>query len=269
MLAEEIKLRGEKKLSHPKSVLTSTQRVHPTQPFKSSGEVLQEKALSNVLKIEDSQQLVSSAEESPKFLVRKELHGLLQCISNAEGSPEISGHRWMYFIDSGGQPQFQEVLQAFIPNTAVLLLVFKLTEPLSDIPLSVYQSAEGSSYNLGSHALSNQHILLRLARMLVLGHSQPDTQKSMRIIFIGTFKDEYEKMLEERKEATDKGKEAIETVRDKEAKLERLFEDFKDNIVHDTEGKMIFQVNGLHAEDGKFDDPVVSELSGVLHTQLV
>ena len=157
---KEIKLSGEQKLSQ------STQGVHRAQPSTSSGKVLQREASANVSKIEGSPQLVSSAEESPKLLPRKELDGLLQCISHAKGSPEISDQQWMYFIDSGGQPQFQEVLQAFIPNTAVLLLVFKLTEPLSDIPLSVYQSAEGSSHNLGSHALSNLQILLRLARML-------------------------------------------------------------------------------------------------------
>ena len=66
----------------------------------------------------------------------------------------------------------------------------------------------------------------------------------------------------------DEGEGAIETVSDKEAKLEKLFEDFKGNIAHNAERKMIFQVNGLLAEDGKFDEPVVSELIGVLHNQL-
>ena len=55
-----------------------------------------------------------------------------------------------------------------------------------------------------------------------------------------------------------KEKKPLEQLEDKEKELlTRLFEDFKDNIVYDTDGKMIFQVNGLHAEDGKFDDPVV------------
>ena len=165
----------------------------------------------------------------------------------------------MYFIDSGGQPQFQEVLKAFIPNTAVLLLVFKLTERLSDIPFAEYQSAEGSSHILGSHALSNQQILLRLARMLVLDQDQSDT--AMQIIFIGTFRDEYQKMLAE-------GKEGIERVEEKQKLLERLFEPLRDNVVYYAQEDMIFQVNGLLAEDGEFGDLVVLKLRGVLNTLL-
>ena len=96
MLAEEIKLRGEEKLSRPRSVVAPPQEVH--RALKTSA---------NISRIEDSQHLVSSAEESPTSLAIKELGELLQHIPDAKGSPEISGHQWMYFIDSGGQPQFQ------------------------------------------------------------------------------------------------------------------------------------------------------------------
>ena len=75
-------------------------------------------------------------------------------------------------------------------------------------------------------------------------------------------------MLAERKEAMDEGEEAIEKAEDKERELARLFEKFKDNIAYNKEGKMIYQVNGLLAEGGKFDDPVVMELSEELHDQL-
>ena len=40
------------------------------------------------------------------------------------GASESISHgkqKWIYFIDSGGQPQFQEVLQAFISDTSVIL----------------------------------------------------------------------------------------------------------------------------------------------------
>ena len=40
--------------------------------------------------------------------------GISQSISHSK-------QKWIYFIDSGGQPQFQEVLQAFIPDTSVIL----------------------------------------------------------------------------------------------------------------------------------------------------
>ena len=49
------------------------------------------------------------------------------------GVSESISHRKqksIYFIDSEGQPQFQEVLQAFIPDTSVILQVFKLTKKI-------------------------------------------------------------------------------------------------------------------------------------------
>ena len=72
----------------------------------------------------------------------------------------------LYFIDSGGQSQFQEVLQAFIPNASLMLLAFKLTEKLSDIPSMVYQSNRQSFHSLGKYALTNEEIITRSARMV-------------------------------------------------------------------------------------------------------
>ena len=37
----------------------------------------------------------------------------------------------MHFVDSGGQPQFHEVLPAVIHNTALIVVVLNLNEELS------------------------------------------------------------------------------------------------------------------------------------------
>ena len=151
---------------------------------------------------------------------------------------------WIYFIDSGGQPQFQEVLQAFIPNTSVLLLAIKLTEKLSNCPLMEYEKS-GVKYSLGHHALSNQQILIRLAKMI------SSSESNMQIALAGTYYDEYVK--------TDT---PSETMEEKEQQLQEIFSSRKDDLIFrdSTCQNVIFPVNGLQAEVGKFDDPVVCQL---------
>ena len=159
--------------------------------------------------------------------------------------PATSYQEWIYFIDSGGQPQFQEVLQAFIPKTSVILLVFKLIEKLSDTPLMLYQKS-GVMYNLGPYALSNQEILIRLARMI---HSS--SESSMQVALLGTYHDEYIK-----------ADPPSETIEEKELCLQEIFSFCKKNVIfRDSECQnVIFPLNGLQAVEGKFDDPVVCKL---------
>ena len=158
--------------------------------------------------------------------------------------PATSRQEWIYFIDSGGQPQFQEILQAFIHNTSILLLAFKLTEKLSDSPLIKYEKS-GITYNLGSHALSSKEILIRLAKTICYSKS------NMQIALAGTHYDEYVK--------TDT---PSETMEEKEQQLQEIFSFCEDNLIFrdSTFQNIIFPVNGLQAEEGKFDDPIVCEL---------
>ena len=164
---------------------------------------------------------------------------------NVSTHPATSNQEWIYFIDSGGQPQFQEVLQAFIPKTSVILLVFKLIEKLSDAPLMVYQKS-GIDYNLGPYALSNQEILIRLARMI---HSS--SESSMQVALLGTYHDEYVK-----------ANPPSETMEEKELHLQEMFSFRRNDLIfYDSMCKnVIFPLNGLQAEEGKFEDPVVCML---------
>ena len=172
--------------------------------------------------------------EIKKHLVQRDLSQL----------PATGKQDWIYFIDSGGQPQFQEVLQAFIPNTSILLLAIKLTEKLSNCPLMEYEK-NGVTYSLGHHALSNKEILIRLAKTICYSKS------NMQIALAGTYYDEYVK--------TDT---PSETMEEKEQQLQEIFSSRKDDLIYrdSTCQNVIFPVNGLQAEEGKFDDPVVCQL---------
>ncbi len=158
----------------------------------------------------------------------------------------------LYFIDSGGQSQFQEVLQAFIPHASLLLLAFKLTEKLSDIPSMVYQSNPQSSHSLGKYALTNKEIITRCARM-VYGSSGD----SVHIALAGTHRDQYSESEHE-------------TIEEKDSQLSKVFSFCKDRLVyqHLVAGKLVFPVNGLQAVEGVFDDPVVCQLRSKIASAL-
>ena len=195
--------------------------------------------------VKDVDALKPHTKETSVENVITKLKSLMQDNISISTHSTTSNQEWIYFIDSGGQPQFQEILQAFIPKTSVILLVFKLIEKLSDTPLMVYQKG-GVMYNLGPYALSNQEILIRLARMI---HSS--SESSMQVALLGTYHDEYVK-----------ADPPSETMEEKELHLQGIFSFCKKNVIFvDSECQnVIFPLNGLQAVEGKFDDPVVCML---------
>ena len=157
----------------------------------------------------------------------------------------------LYFIDSGGQSQFQEVLQAFIPRASLLVLAFKLTEKLSDIPSMVYQSNPQSSHSLGKYALTNEEIITRCARM-VYSSGNP-----VHIALAGTHRDQYSETEHE-------------TIEEKDLQLSKVFSFCKDSLLYQSivDGKLVFPVNGLQAVERVFDDHVVCQLRSAISSAL-
>ena len=81
---------------------------------------------------------------------------LVQLLERSQGSKRFLELQWIHFIDSGGQPQFHEILPAFIRNTTATIFVMKLSEKLDEHPVIEYYNESGDlcgkSYH---HALSN------------------------------------------------------------------------------------------------------------------
>jgi len=114
---------------------------------------------------------------------------LVQLVERSKGSKRFLELQWIHFIDSGGQPQFHEVLPAFIRNTTATIFVMKLSERLDEHPLIEYYDRNGElcgkSY---SHALSNEQILQCCVRTM---HSRPSTGegKHSKTLLVGTHRD--------------------------------------------------------------------------------
>ena len=158
---------------------------------------------------------------------------------------------WLYFVDSGGQPQFHNVFQAFIQNTSILLLVINLVEKLSAYNEHHFQNDEGQNLSNfeGASAPKIVDVLQSIASTL---HSKGSGSEESKIFFVGTHKDKFEE-----------NPKAFEAIEEKEEILCSLFDEERIQATtshHDAKSKVIFPVNCLQAKKGEFDDPVVADI---------
>ena len=63
--------------------------------------------------------------------------------SSPPSSKPILRQKWTYVIDSGGQPQFQEVMPVFLNSASDFVYVFKAHESLNDRPMIAYFDDSG------------------------------------------------------------------------------------------------------------------------------
>ena len=195
-----------------------------------------------------------------------ELNRRLKCMGEvlkqmAEQSQDLTllSQKWVYFVDSGGQSQFHNLFQAFVPNTSVLLLVFKLTEKLSNIPRNYYVSEDGKCLDLKGNNATIEDTLQSISSTLCTSGSKG------RVLCVGTFRDEYEKMNE-------KQKREVGSIEEKNTQLQTLFKQSHLSHCFSTLASgpgVIFPVNGLQAEDSFFDDEVVVEIRRAITQQAV
>lgn len=96
----------------------------------------------------------------------------------------------VYITDSGGQPQFHEVLPIFLHRTSLYIFVMKLSENLDEQPLVHYYDANGNLLckpNLSAH--TNMQILRHCISTMQSHKSQNVAGKAPNLVFIGTHKD--------------------------------------------------------------------------------
>ena len=173
---------------------------------------------------------------------------LKNLVANCEGV-EME-QKWLYFVDSGGQPQFHNVFQAFIQNTSILLLVINLVEKLSAYNEHRFQNDEGQNLSNfeGASAPKVVNVLESIASTL---HSKGSSSEENAIFFVGTHKDKYEE-----------NPIVFEAIEEKQEILCNLFDEERIQAItrYDAKSRVIFPVNGLQAKKGEFDDPVVDEI---------
>ena len=142
-------------------------------------------------------------------------------------------------IDSGGQPQFLEILPRFIGGLDLAIVVTNLSERLDQCPISYFYGKDGKPVGKGVPSkLTNEQMLRQFLQMVV---SYTKEKRQIRFIFVGTHRDLEHKCRETRE--------------DRERALSEMVRSLglRDNAIYsDHEGKkLIFAIN---AKDPEEDD---------------
>ena len=166
----------------------------------------------------------------PEYMqkLEEEMHQHLQ--KKAEGKPKLLYRlRWNRLTDSGGQPQFLEILPIFIHHISLGIIVIKLNERLDCFPMIEFFNEEGESVGKPYKSCYSQvHVVLYFLRAL---KSQAGEGKDVKFLFIGTHKDRM--------------KECDESIDEKNEKLLEIVFSFnmQTNVIYNGPRNLIFAIN--------------------------
>ena len=170
---------------------------------------------------------------------------LVKLVEKSQGSKRFLELQWIHFIDSGGQPQFHEVLPAFIRNTTATIFIMKLSERLDEHPMIKYYDKNGQVCGKPfHHALSNEQMLQCSVRTIL---SRPSREgKHSKTLIVGTHRDRESYCSESR------------TAKNRKL-LDMLVPSLQDQLVHYRLGtEVIFPINAKKTK--KQDQQVCAEI---------
>ena len=207
------------------------------------------------------------AENMETDLVQK-FNALEFCTRKRKEPGFYRDREWLYFIDSGGQIQFQKLLLAFMPCTTSLILVVNLSKKLSDPPSTSMQLSD-ETIDTDECPLSVEDVLkqvlsavasnarkLRLQIKGIPGIKIP--QEKLNVISVGTHHDELEKAVNcdlekvekkvEEKVVKEKVEENIDKMKDK---LQTLLSSLGDicDFESDEYNLRFYDINGAKAKE--------------------
>ena len=163
---------------------------------------------------------------------------------------EVFGSEWVYFTDSGGQPQFHEILPLFIHNTSATLFVIRLSESLDSCPLVEYYKDGKPVGQAHRSTLTTIDTLRCLIRSM---QSRPAKGRLPKIFVVGTHKD----LMEE----------CSEKLEVKNKRLVDLLREYSDSLVFFSQDlqQLIFPVDTAHP--GKEEKKIAEDIRGhIEHT---
>ena len=193
----------------------------------------------------------------PSLGTHDELTKLLDEISKSDDLEALTVFRKVKLIDSGGQPQFHEVLPVFLRRMSLYIFFIKLSEELATKPMVEYFGEDGKRVGTPyQSAQSNEQLLKHCLRTLHTHRSSPDTKgECSKIMIVGTHRDEEHLCTTETRE-------------EKNKKLEELLLPmFQEEVVYYNlaENEVIFPVNAKNPEE--LDKSTASDIQNVVLTE--
>ena len=121
---------------------------------------------------------------------RRVLDGIIQHLTTkggtSEGIDSLFNAELLYFIDSGGQPAFHDLIPLFVQNTTAAIFVHRLCEALDDYPADEFFK-DGERVGPSKKApATNMDILKCMAQTI---HTQLHEGKLPSFLTVGTFRD--------------------------------------------------------------------------------
>ena len=182
---------------------------------------------------------------------------LLEVTASAEGSGEIFKRKWLYVIDTGGQPQFHELLPTFVRHASAAAFFVKLNEKLSSYPMIEYYDEEGERCGKPYKSSSNHlQTLQNCLQAMQSRHRLSTTAQCPKLFFVGTHYDK-ESMTERLKSKNDQ-------------LLSMLCQHdiFCDNLVYHSLGKqdqLLYPVNAK--KPGRKDKKIIADFREKIMSQ--
>uniref|UniRef100_A0A1X7UIB8 Death domain-containing protein n=1 Tax=Amphimedon queenslandica TaxID=400682 RepID=A0A1X7UIB8_AMPQE len=106
----------------------------------------------------------------------------LPSFKNREGLQHLDEAKWIYLLDSGGQPQFTDLLRMFVRRDSLYIIVMKVTESLHDKPTFIY-SINGKRLNTPKEmTMTNLQIIESFVRSVAATSREDNSEPAFAII---------------------------------------------------------------------------------------
>ena len=177
----------------------------------------------------------------------EEVQGIVDLLPKVKGSGELLDTKWIYLLDTGGQPQFADVSRPFIRANSVYFILHKLIEKLSKRPDFCYSEngiplATPCKIHMTNLQLIKHFVCSIISSKYDEGVADDVSSSVVQplISIIGTYDDEYQKLMQ------NKG-EALESIKKKDEILLEELEDFVDHFIFHSPAsdELIHPVNNL------------------------
>ena len=153
-----------------------------------------------------------------------------------EEEDELMSSVWIYFTDSGGQPQFHELLPLFTHDVSSVIIVSRLSDRLDDHPPDeYYQHGHIVGKTSSTHLTTTEQIKCLTSSLLSRSGDDGDVPD---IIMVGTHRD--------------KANECPESIEEKDEKLLKILgPELRDHLVFYSVGekKVLHPVNTFDPDD--------------------
>ena len=153
---------------------------------------------------------IPSPSPSQKSYASEKMIRLVQTVQGAEKAALIE---FLYMIDTGGQPEFMEIMPSLIHNSNLTLLVLNLDQPLDEEIQFVFYENDTSFKRPLPSIHTNRQVIHQLARTLQAKRPAHKGSQHSKVSVIGTHRDCVEKKgkLHETLEAMNEEVESIFT----------------------------------------------------------